>query len=316
VKRTVDLADGTSGRLDRAVADALGIGRAAVKEAFREGRVRCDGRRARASDPARPGSHVELEVADPPGPPRAEPDVPLAILRSEEHWLVVDKPAGVATHPLRRGETGTLANAVVARFPECASASEAPREGGAVHRLDADTSGCVLFARDRPTWEALRGEIARREMEKVYLALVGGRVAAGGVCSVPLAQRGGRVVAVPDDDAADRLPSRARAPRPAETRWEVLRPFESHTLLEVRIPTGVMHQIRAHLAHLGHPVAGDILYGGAAAALAGLPRHFLHALRLCFDRPEGGRAEVESPLPPELAAVLSRLEAESPARRR
>ena len=304
MNRRVRLGEGARGRLDRAVADALGVGRAAVKEAFRSGQVRCDGRRARASDAARPGAEVELVVEDRHAPPLPEPEAPLSALALSERWLVADKPAGVPTHPLRGEETGTLANAVVARYPECAAASEDPREGGAVQRLDADTSGCVLFARDRAAWEALRGALARREVEKVYLALVAGRVASGGQVSVPLAQRGGRVVAVPDEALP---PGRAGAPREALTRYEVRETFPRHTLLEVRIPTGVMHQIRAHLAYLGHPVAGDLLYGGAAAELPGVSRHLLHALRLGFERPEGGRIEVESPLPAEWGEVLSRL---------
>jgi 23S rRNA pseudouridine1911/1915/1917 synthase len=313
VKRRAPLPAGVDGRLDRAIADALGLGRAPVKEAFRQGRVRVDGRRARASDPARPGAVVEVEVAAAAGAPVPDPDLPLEVLAESPRWVVVDKPAGVATHPLRAGEGGTLAHAVAARYPECAGASAEPREGGAVHRLDVDTSGCVLFARDRPAWEALRAQLGRREMEKAYLALVAGRVGSGGVTSVPLAQRGGRVVAVPDDEAAARLPARAGAPRPAETRWEVASAFPRHTLLEVRIPTGVMHQIRAHLAFLGHPVAGDTLYGGEAAALPGLHRHFLHAWRLGFEAPEGGRVEAESGLPEELVEVLADLEAGPPA---
>jgi len=307
----VRLPPGAAGRLDRALADALGLGRAAVKEAFRLGAVRVDGRRARGSDAARPGAEVELEAAAPAGAPVPEPALPLRVLAEAPRWVAVDKPAGMATHPLRPGERGTLANGVAARFPECAGASPAPREGGAVHRLDADTSGCVLFARDREAWEALRGQLARRAVEKVYLALVAGRVAAGGVCSVPLAQRGGRAVPVPDEAAAARLPARASAPRPAETRWEVARALPRHTLLEVRIPTGAMHQIRAHLAFLGHPVAGDAAYGGAAAAVPGLRRHFLHAWRLGFEDPGGGPAAVEAPLPPELAAVVVALAREA-----
>ena len=307
MRRRLRLPGDASGRLDRAVADALGVGRAPVKEAFRRGAVQVDGRRARASDAARPGAEVEVEVEAAPGAPEPDPAAPLRVLAESPRWVVVDKPAGVATHPLRAGERGTLANAVVARYPECAGAAERAREGGAVHRLDADTSGCALFARDRAAWEALRGQLARRAVEKVYLALVAGRVAAGGVCSVPLAQRGGRAVPVPDAEAAARLPARAGAPRPAETRWEVVRALPRHTLLEVRIPTGAMHQIRAHLAFLGHPVAGDAAYGGAAAALPGLHRQFLHAWRLGFDDPGGGRVEVEAPLPPELAAALEAL---------
>jgi 23S rRNA pseudouridine1911/1915/1917 synthase len=229
------------------------------------------------------------------------------VLLAHPRFLVVDKPAGVAVHPLLAGERGTLANAVVARYPECAGAALDPREGGAAQRLDLETSGCVLFARDRDAWERLHDQLRRRAVEKVYLALVSGRVAAGGVSTVPLAQRGSRVVAVPDAEAEARALAKGLHPRPAETRWEPLRRFERQTLLEVRIATGVMHQIRAHLAHLGHPVAGDQLYGGEAAALPGLTRHALHAARLGFESPDGGRVVVESPLPPELVALLAGL---------
>ncbi len=306
MKRRISLPPTAAGRLDRALADALGVGRARIKAAFLSGGVRVRGRRARGSDPAEPGAPVEIEMAEPPGPPVPEVGPSLAVLADSPRWLVADKPAGVPTHPLRAGEVGTLANAVAARFPECALASPDPREGGAVHRLDLETSGCVLFARDREAWQALRAQLAGRSVEKIYLALVLGRLSAGGVCSVPLAQRAGRAVPVPDEE---RPPARAARPRPAETRFEVERSFARHTLLRVRIVTGVMHQIRAHLAHLGHPVAGDVLYGGEAAAVPGLSRHFLHAARLGFERPEGGRAEVESPLPSDLVAFLERLEA-------
>jgi len=290
------------GRLDRALADALGLGRAAIKQAFAAGMVRVRGRRARASDPAQPGAPVELEVEEAPGPVTADDAVPLRILAEGEGWLVADKPAGVATHPLRAGEGGTLANAVVARFPECTWASDDPRDGGAVQRLDLETSGCVAFARSPEAWQVLRGQLTARSFEKRYLALVLGRVSAGGVCSVPLAPRGGRVVPVPDPE---RPPKTTGKPRPAETHYEVKRAFSGHTLLEVRIVTGVMHQIRAHLAFLGHPVAGDLLYGGSSAVLPGLERHFLHAAVVAFDAPEGGRVRAESPLPEELERVLA-----------
>jgi 23S rRNA pseudouridine1911/1915/1917 synthase len=310
MKKRIQLPPAASGRLDRALADALGMGRAAVKRAFSLGEVRTDGRRVKASDPAAPGLWLELEVDDQPGPPAPEPDAPLRVLCETPRAVVVDKPAGVAVHALAPGERGTLANAVAARYPECAAASPAPREGGAVHRLDLETSGCVAFARDREAWELLQAQLKGREGEKRYLALVVGRVASGGVCSVELAQRGGRVVAAPDELARDRLDRKGFRPRPAETHYEVVRRFRDHTLLEVRIVTGVMHQIRAHLAHLGYPVAGDTLYGGARAGLPGLSRHFLHAARLSLAAPGGGRLEAESPLPPELERVLGALLAE------
>jgi len=307
VKRTIIVPAGAAGRLDRTLADALGLGRAAVKRAFSLGEVRVGGRRVKASDPVEPGQSVEIEVEDPRGPPTPEPDSPLAILLQHARFLVVDKPAGVAVHPLAPGEGGTLANAVVARFPECAEAALDPREGGAAQRLDLETSGCVLFARDRDAWERIHDQLRRRTVEKIYLALVTGRVAAGGVSTVPLAQRGGKVLPAPDQEAEDRLREKGLSPRPAETRWEVERRFQRHTLLRVRIATGAMHQIRAHLALQGHPVAGDALYGGEAVALPGLSRHFLHASRLGFESPDGGRVVAESPLPPELTAALDRL---------
>ncbi|MGB8931608.1 MAG: RluA family pseudouridine synthase [Anaeromyxobacteraceae bacterium] len=309
MKREIRLPLTATGRVDRALADALGLGRALVKRAFQLGEVRIQGKRVRASDPVRPGALVEIDVEAPAGVPLPEPEMPLTVLWEGERCLVVDKQAGIAVHALRPGEGGTLANAVAGRYPECAEAAPEPREGGAVHRLDLETSGCVLFARDPEAWDLLRAQFRDQAVEKVYLALVAGRVSAGGVTTVPLAQRGGRVVAVPDAEAEERLrakgTSRARA---AETHWEVERAFERHTLLRVRIVTGVMHQIRAHLAHLGYPVAGDLLYGGEAAALAGLERHFLHAWRLSFDPPGGaGRVEVVSPLPRALAGVLAGL---------
>ncbi len=307
MKRTVRLPAGASGRLDRALADSLGLGRAAVKRAFALGEVRVEGRRVRPAEPAEPGLVVELTVEPARGPPAPEPGAPLTVLLEQPRFLVVDKPAGMPVHPLAAGEAGTLANAVVARYPECAEASLDPREGGAAQRLDLETSGCVLFARDRGAWERLHDQLRRRVVEKVYLALVCGRVTAGGVCTVPLAQRGGRVVPAPDAQAEERLREKGLSPRPAETRFEVERRFARHTLLRVRIVTGVMHQIRAHLAWLGIPVAGDQLYGGEAAALPGLDRQFLHAARLGVESPDGGRVVVESPLPPELAAALDRL---------
>jgi 23S rRNA pseudouridine1911/1915/1917 synthase len=307
VKHELRLPLTVQGRLDRALADALGVGRAAVKRAFQLGDVRVGGKRARASDPAPPGGLVVVELEPPAGPPAPEPGARLEILVEHPRLLVVEKPAGIAVHPLAPGEGGTLANAVVARHPECAEASPDPREGGAVQRLDLETSGCVVFARDREAWEEIHEMLRQRRVEKLYLALVAGRVATGGVLSVPLAQRGGRVLPVPDEVAAERFAAKGLVPRPAETHWEVERRLEAFTLLRVRIVTGVMHQIRAHLAYLGHPVAGDLAYGGEGAAAPGLSRTFLHATRVALDAPGGGRVEAESPLPAELERFLAGL---------
>jgi 23S rRNA pseudouridine1911/1915/1917 synthase len=304
VRRELRLPLTASGRLDRAVADALGVGRASVKQAFQDGAVKLRGRRARASDPAAPGALVEIDLPDVAGAPEPDPELPLRVLVETPACVVVDKPAGMATHPLLAEEGGTLANAVVARFPECADASPDPREGGAVQRLDVETSGCVAFARTREAWDALRDQFSRRAVEKVYLALVLGRLSTGGTCSLPLAQRGGRVLVVDDPERAPRGVGRARE---AITHFDVVRALPRHTLLEVRIVTGVMHQIRAHLAALGHPVVGDVLYGGEAAAVQGLLRHALHASRLAFELAGEGRVAAESPLPAELQRLVTSL---------
>jgi len=240
--------------------------------------VRVLGRRARASDPALPGLSLTVEVDGPNGPPLPQGEMPLSVLAETARALIVDKPAGMAVHPLAPGETGTLANAVAARYPECADASPASREGGAVHRLDLETSGCVAFARDREAWEELRGELKGKRAEKRYLAL-----------------------------AVGRLEGKGFRPRPAETRYEVARRFRDYTLVEVELVTGVMHQIRAHLAYLGHPVAGDLLYGGEAARVPLLGRHFLHAAHLALLGPGDERIEAVSPLPADLEAVLRTL---------
>ena len=307
MRQEVELPKDASGRLDRALADLLGLGRAAVKRAFAEGKVRVLGRRARASDPALPGLSLTVEVDGPNGPPLPQGEMPLEVLAETARALIVDKPAGVAVHPLASGETGTLANAVAARYPECADASPSSREGGAVHRLDLETSGCVAFARDREAWEELQGELKGKRAKKRYLALAVGRLEAGGSCLVPLAQRGGRVFPAKDELAFDRLFGKGFRPRPAETLYEVARRFRDHTLVEVELVTGVMHQIRAHLAYLGHPVAGDLLYGGEAARVPLLGRHFLHAAHLALLGPGGERIEAVSPLPADLEAVLRTL---------
>lgn len=301
-----------SGRLDRVLADALGLGRAAVKRAFQRGGVRVAGRRARPSDPAIPGALVAVAVEPPAGAPAPAPDAPLEVLVEHPRLVVVDKPAGMAVHPLAAGEGGTLASAVVARYPECAGASPDPREGGAVQRLDVGTSGCVVFARDREAWDEVHEALRGRRVEKVYLALVDGRVSSGGVVSVALAQRGGRAVPAPDPLAEERLREKGLRPREAETHYEVAERLERHTLLRVRIVTGVTHQIRAHLAFLGFPVAGDADYGGAE--VPGLGRQFLHAWRLSLDAPGGGRIEAESSLPAALEGILRRLGGEGKAR--
>jgi len=288
-------------RADKFLAERLpGRGRRAVADAFEAGQVRINGRRAKKGQMLTAGDVVELDgvVASAGGvPPTPEPDAPLALVHVDARLVVVNKAGGPATHPLDPGELGTVANAVVARWPECASASEAPREGGAAHRLDAGTTGVLVFARDRDAWRWLRAAFHEGRVEKEYLALVVGEVTRAGEIDLPIAQRGARAVVTLDDPAA----------LPATTRFRPERRFRGYTLLRCAAETGRMHQVRAHLAYLETPIVGDATYGSSE----GTPRltgHFLHAARLSLPHPDGGRAVTyEAPLPADRAAVLAAL---------
>ena len=297
-------AEAAGTRLDKFVADAFGVPRHRAMEAIEAGHVRVDGRRARKGNPVQPGQQVSVRLPAPPAPPEPQPELALRVVHEDPDFVVVDKPSGWPTHPLAPGEKGTLANAIVARFPECAQAAADAREGGVAHRLDTPTSGLVVVARNRAAWDALRAQFAARSVRKEYLALAAGAVFGPVSVDVPIGADPGtpgkaRTV------VQERLLERKSA-REAHTLVEVERRFAGWTLVRCTITTGVMHQIRVHLAHLGSPVAGDDLYGGARPE--GLHRLFLHATRLGFAHPVTGEALVfDAPLPAELAAVLERL---------
>jgi 23S rRNA pseudouridine1911/1915/1917 synthase len=218
--------------------------------------------------------------------------------------VVLDKPAGMPVHPLEAGETGTLGNALLARYPECLEASLDPRECGLAHRLDVETSGAIVAARTRAAYEALRRSFAERTVSKRYLALVGGAPGEGGEIVLPIAHHPKNprkmIVCASEEDASE------LKAREAITRYRVLEYVGDFALVEAEIPTGVMHQIRVHLAAVGAPVAGDTVYGGPA--IEGLDRQFLHAARLEFPHPVTGEPVVaEAPLPAELERMLARL---------
>jgi 23S rRNA pseudouridine1911/1915/1917 synthase len=296
-------ADAAPDRLDRAVAKLFGVSRGRAMEWIAEGRVRIGGKRAPKGAPVQPGARISVALP-PPDQPAPEPDLPIRIVHADAHLIVADKPAGMPSHPLKPGEKGTAANALVGRFPELAQVGPSPREGGLVHRLDTDTSGLLLAARTDAAHAMLRAQFSARTVEKGYLALVGGEIHAGGEIALPLLhdpRDPRRMQAASDPEYAAEHGARA-----AVTRFLPLERKGGFTLLEVEIPTGVMHQIRAHLAFIGHPLAGDALYGGPEAP--GLSRHFLHAARLAFAHPDGSRVRYQSPLPPDLASVLRALE--------
>jgi 23S rRNA pseudouridine1911/1915/1917 synthase len=286
-------------RLDQWLARALDCSRRQAQRLIEEGGVRVDGARAAKGARVTAGAEVRVDKEPPAAEelrPAAEPDAALEILHVDDALVAVAKPAGVATHPLRAGERGTLANALVARFAECALVADDAREGGVAHRLDTDTSGVVIAARTRAAWQALRHAFSDGAVAKEYLALVAGAPPDAGTIDLALAHAGPRVRVAGDRDF-DALA--------ATTAYETLARGQEVALVRARSSSGRMHQIRIHLAHLGHPLVGDALYGGPPPA-PGTRGHFLHAAAISFPHPStGARTRIEAPLPPDRAAALA-----------
>jgi 23S rRNA pseudouridine1911/1915/1917 synthase len=256
-----------------------------------------EGAPERSSYRLRGEESIEVEPAEPP-PLKAEPeDLPVKVLYEDADVVAVEKPSGMVVHAGAGRHTGTLVNALLHRFGALSGVGGEVRPG-IVHRLDRLTSGVLLVARSDAAHRRLAEQFAGRQVEKVYLALVHGAVKADrGRIEKPIARDRARRV---------RMTARAARGREAVTEYSVLRRYRGFTLLEVRIHTGRTHQIRAHFASLGHPVAGDRLYG--APSRTRLDRFFLHAHRVSFTQPTSGeRVTVESPLPAELVSWLGGL---------
>ena len=278
-------------RLDRFIATAVGT-RSAAERAIAAGRVSVDGVRASKSLRLAGGELVVIEP-DQTAPPPAAALIEVPIVYEDEHLLVVDKPAGVVTHP-GPGVTGpTLVAALAARG---IAGGDDPDRPGIVHRLDRDTTGLLVVARDAPTHAALVAALAHREIERRYLALAHGRPPSrSGTIEAPIGR---------DVNDIGRMAVDGRSPRPAVTHFELAEALPTTTLLRVRLETGRTHQIRVHLAAIGHGVMGDPTYGIAARHL-GLRRQFLPAAELAFAHPASGeQLRFASQLPDELAAAL------------
>lgn len=282
-------------RLNLYLGEKLSLSRNKLKALFEAEAVRVDGRKAKKGQAVAAGQRVEVTVDERPSDAVADATLTLTVLHEDDALVFVDKPAGVPSQPLKPGETGTVANALLAKYPEMAGVGGDVREAGLCHRLDVETSGVLLAARTREAWEALRAAFGRDDdVEKQYLALVSGPIADAGEVEVPLAHSGDHVRTALTGDAG----------RPARSAFRVLARAGNYSLVEVRIFTGVLHQVRAHLAAIGAPIVGDALYGGEPAP--GLNRFFLHAAALTVPHPKTGkRLTVKSPLPPALAAVLA-----------
>lgn len=259
------------------------------------------GTAVRPSYTLRGGEHISVTPAN-LEPLRAEPeDLPLTILYEDADLVVIDKPAGMVVHAGAGHRRGTLVNALLHHFGTLSSVNGDLRPG-IVHRLDRDTSGVLVVARTDRAHQALAAQFHNRQIEKTYLALIHGR----------LKQSSGRVTTAITRDPVrrTRMTARLGSGRAAHTEYRVLERFADFSFLEVGIATGRTHQIRVHLSSLGHPIAGDRLYGAPAkiTGAASLKRLFLHAYRLGFRQPSTGEPiSIESPLPPDLSAFLATL---------
>jgi 23S rRNA pseudouridine1911/1915/1917 synthase len=284
---------GEAGRLDAVVARLTGLPRADVQRAIGAGKVLVDGAPRPKSHRLRGGERLAIDVdPDEPLPPEG-PAVPIRF--EDEHLAVVAKPAGLVTHPAAGRRDGTLVNRLLGMGVPLAPAG-GPLRPGIVHRLDAGTSGLLVVAKTDEAFEALRASFRHHRVERRYLALVRGVVANDAfVVDAPLGRRAARIVV----DATEG--------RRAETSFQVRERFEGATLLEARPHTGRTHQIRVHLAAVGHPILGDRAYGGGGddARELGLDRPFLHAWRLALAHPLRPEAiELEEPLPSDLVSAL------------
>jgi len=287
-------------RLDVFIARSLPeLTRSRVRRLIDEGLVTIDGRRpAKAGVALEAGRRVAVTLP-PPEPPELQPEaIPLRIVYEDADLLVIDKPAGLTVHPAPGHAAHTLVNALLAYCPELAGVGGEGRPG-IVHRIDKDTSGLILVAKNDAAHASLARQLKARQVEKTYLALVRGRPdPPEGAIDAPVGRH-------PKQRKKQAVVEGGRA---ARTRYRVLRALDGYSLLEVRPETGRTHQIRVHLASIGHPVAGDALYGRGATPPS-LRRQFLHAHRLAFSHPRtGARLELEAPLAQDLAFVLEELQ--------
>lgn len=281
------------GRVDKALARHFpDAGRKQLAELFEAGEVRVRGKRAKKGDRVVAGDVIEVSRVPVSGAalnPVADPEVALDVLVERADLVAIAKPAGIPSQPLRAGERGTIANGIAARWPECATIGDDPRDGGLVHRLDIGTSGVLVAARTPQAHKDLRAAFGQGRVEKHYLAITIARPVSR-ECDAPLAQRGDHVRV----DHTDGLP--------AYTQFAVERANETHALVRCIAQTGRMHQVRAHLAHVGSPIAGDELYKGAP--IEGHPGFFLHAVSIRL--PVGSETLlIEAPLPARFAAALA-----------
>ncbi len=297
--RTIELATGPDARgtrLDRWLeAQLADFSRARLQALIRAGRVTLDGQPVKAHQRVRPGMHIALTLPPPTPSALVAQAMPLAILFEDDDLIVIAKPAGLVVHPAAGHPDGTLVNALLHHCRDLPGIGGEARPG-IVHRLDRDTTGVLVAAKTETALAGLVAQFQAGTVDKEYLALVHGR-------PTPAT---GTIDTLIGRSAADRKKMSARPAhgRRAVTHYQVARRYGDWTLLRLRIDTGRTHQIRVHLAHIGHPVVGDPTYG-RHRAVPGVSRQMLHAARLAFTHPRTGeRLAFEAPLPPDFANLI------------
>jgi 23S rRNA pseudouridine1911/1915/1917 synthase len=307
-------AEAAGERLDVALTRlAPDLTRARVQRLVGEGRVAVEGRLAKAALRLRGGERIALTLPDPEPSGLLAQDLPLSVLYEDRDLLVLDKAAGMVVHPARGSPHSTVVNALLHHLGEAGAPGE---RLGLVHRLDKDTSGCLVVARTEAALAALQAAFKARAVEKTYLALCHGRLAPEGRLDTPYGRH-------PRDRT--RHTTRVESARRAVTTWRVRQAFPGATLAEVALHTGRTHQIRVHLAEHGHPLLADAVYGGTRRearmstgdpvrrAAEAVGRQALHAWRLAFEHPRSGRRlAFEAPVPADLAAAVEVLSAAGP----
>jgi 23S rRNA pseudouridine1911/1915/1917 synthase len=286
---------GSGLRIDRYLASELQqFSRTRLQQLIRDGFVRLNGKTGWPSDRVRTGDRVDL-CEPPPEKIENQPEaIPLDILFEDEDLLVLNKPAGLVVHPGAGHRAHTLVNALLSHCPNLSGIGGKERPG-IVHRLDKDTSGCLVVAKNDEAHRGLSVQFAARAVEKVYLALAAGKLRKGsGVIEADIGRH---------PVHRQRMTIARSGGRTAKTEYRVLRSADNATLVECRLHSGRTHQIRVHLHHLGHPVLGDKIYAPKLAK--NFPRQMLHAWKLGFEHPRTGEWKIfEAPLPGDFATAL------------
>lgn len=310
-------AEGSGQRLDRFLVSQLPqLSRTHIQTLMDEGRVQVGGIARKHSYRTEAGDSVVVEIPPPPAPGVTGEDIPLEVLYEDEDLIVINKPAGMIVHPGAGRDAGTLVAALLHRVggAACLSTVGGVLRPGIVHRLDKGTSGVIIVARNDAAHNKLVEAFRERQVEKIYLALLHGKVKGeAGRIDLPVAR---------DLQRRARMTARRREGREARTDWRVLARMGGYTLVEAGLHTGRTHQIRVHFSAFACPVVGDTVYGAPAqerigsAVLGPLGRNFLHAARVAFLHPRTGkRMEIRAPLPAELLRYAHELAraTESPA---